>query len=153
MFSFMPIVRCQCYVMCVFRQQWKTYFLQRLITRNLWHRYTIFRQIYHYLRWFGYYNFAYSLDLFTCVLLRISLGMRPANERHRYIVTTSLIGWAQTETDTCASCYHRCANGEILKNMNKIVPCQSATICNESYAEQHLVEIFQRESILASKLL
>ena len=26
----------------------------------------------------------------------ISLGLRPANERRRYIVTTSLIGWAQT---------------------------------------------------------
>ena len=26
----------------------------------------------------------------------ISLGMRPANERRRYIVTTSLIGWEHT---------------------------------------------------------
>ena len=26
----------------------------------------------------------------------ISLGLRPANERHCYIVTTSLIGWAYT---------------------------------------------------------
>ena len=25
----------------------------------------------------------------------LSLGLRPANERHRYFVTTSLIGWAQ----------------------------------------------------------
>ena len=24
------------------------------------------------------------------------LGLRPANERRRYFVTTSLIGWAQT---------------------------------------------------------
>ena len=29
----------------------------------------------------------------------MSLGMRPANERRRYIVTTSLNGWAHTETD------------------------------------------------------
>ena len=29
----------------------------------------------------------------------ISLGMRPANERRRYNVTTSLIGWAHTQTD------------------------------------------------------
>ena len=29
----------------------------------------------------------------------ISLGMHPANERRRYIVTTSLIGWAHTSTD------------------------------------------------------
>ena len=27
--------------------------------------------------------------------LRLILGMRPANERRRYFVTTSLIGWAQ----------------------------------------------------------
>ena len=26
----------------------------------------------------------------------ISLGMRPANEKRRYVVTTSLIGWAHT---------------------------------------------------------
>ena len=25
------------------------------------------------------------------------LGLRPANERRRYFVTTSLIGWAQTQ--------------------------------------------------------
>ena len=29
----------------------------------------------------------------------ISLSMRPANESYRYIVTTSLIGWAHTQTD------------------------------------------------------
>ena len=29
----------------------------------------------------------------------VSLGMRPANERGRYIVTTSLIGRAYTYTD------------------------------------------------------
>ena len=29
--------------------------------------------------------------------------MRPANERRGYIVTTSLIGWAHTYTDPCAS--------------------------------------------------
>ena len=31
----------------------------------------------------------------------ISLGMRPANGRRRYIVTTSLIGWAHTKIDPC----------------------------------------------------
>ena len=31
----------------------------------------------------------------------ISLGMRPVNERRRYIVTTSLIGWTYTWTDSC----------------------------------------------------
>ena len=29
----------------------------------------------------------------------ISIGMPPANERRRYNVTTSLIGWAHTQTD------------------------------------------------------
>ena len=28
--------------------------------------------------------------------------MRPAHERHLYIVTTSLIGWARTKTDPCS---------------------------------------------------
>ena len=30
----------------------------------------------------------------------ISLSMRPANERRRYIVTTPLIGWAHIKTDS-----------------------------------------------------
>ena len=34
----------------------------------------------------------------------ISLGMRPVNERRRYIVTTSLIGWTHTLTDACKGC-------------------------------------------------
>ena len=29
------------------------------------------------------------------------LCMRPANERRRYIVTSSLVGWAHTQTDPC----------------------------------------------------
>ena len=37
----------------------------------------------------------------------ISLGMRPANEKRRYSVTTSLISWAHTYTDPCCKlvCY------------------------------------------------
>ena len=31
----------------------------------------------------------------------IILCMRPANERRRYIVTSSLIGWAHTQNDPC----------------------------------------------------
>ena len=30
------------------------------------------------------------------VITELILGLRPANERRRYFVTTSLIGWAQT---------------------------------------------------------
>ena len=36
------------------------------------------------------------------VLAGIILWMRPANERRRYIVTSSLIGWAHTQNDPCA---------------------------------------------------
>ena len=31
----------------------------------------------------------------------LCLGLRPANERRRYFVTTSLIGWAQTSNQPC----------------------------------------------------
>ena len=31
----------------------------------------------------------------------IILWMRPANERRRYIVTSSLIGWAHPQNDPC----------------------------------------------------
>ena len=34
-------------------------------------------------------------------LSRIILGMDPANERRRYIVTPRLIGGAQTQNDRC----------------------------------------------------
>ena len=35
------------------------------------------------------------LFIITGTLLGLILGLRPANERRRYFVTTSLIGWAQ----------------------------------------------------------
>ena len=38
----------------------------------------------------------------------IILYMRPANERRRYIVTPSLIGWAHTQNDPCNSACYRC---------------------------------------------
>ena len=38
----------------------------------------------------------HELDATKQMLLGISLGMRPANERRRCIVTTSLIGWTHT---------------------------------------------------------
>ena len=37
------------------------------------------------------YNFVITIDYF-----RLTLGFRPANERRRYKVTPSLIGWVQT---------------------------------------------------------
>ena len=33
------------------------------------------------------------------------LGLRPANERRRYFVTTSLTGWAQTQNQPCMFVY------------------------------------------------
>ena len=38
--------------------------------------------------WHGHKSIDYVTELI--------LGLRPANERRRYFVTTSLIGWAQT---------------------------------------------------------
>ena len=35
----------------------------------------------------------------------INLCMRPANERRWYNVTSSLIGWAQTQNDSCVNCH------------------------------------------------
>ena len=37
----------------------------------------------------------------SAVLAGIILCMRPANERRRYIVTSSFIGWAHAQTDPC----------------------------------------------------
>ena len=45
------------------------------------------------------WNYLYSLGSWQQQLdnkPRLNLGLRPANERRRYFVTTSLIGWAQT---------------------------------------------------------
>ena len=45
-----------------------------------------------------YYNSLQHLwPIFTCLIL----GLRPANERRRYKVTPSLIGWAQTKNQPC----------------------------------------------------
>ena len=38
----------------------------------------------------------------------IILYMHPANERRRYIVTSSLIGWAHAQNDPCMTCFHTC---------------------------------------------
>ena len=32
----------------------------------------------------------------NCIITELILGLRPANERRGYFVTTPLIGWAQT---------------------------------------------------------
>ena len=56
------------------------------------------------------------------VIARIILCMRPANERRRYNVTSSLIGWAHAQNDPCCCvischvelCYHwTCTCGNI----------------------------------------
>ena len=36
-----------------------------------------------------------------CIVTGLILGLRPANERRRYKVTPSLIGWAQTKNQPC----------------------------------------------------
>ena len=40
--------------------------------------------------------FITNSDIYIYTYLGLILGLRPANERRRYFVTTSLIGWAQT---------------------------------------------------------
>ena len=37
-------------------------------------------------------------------IIGLILGLRPANERRRYFITTSLIGWAQAENQPCIIC-------------------------------------------------
>ena len=37
-----------------------------------------------------------NMSTTLCVMLMMIPGLRPANERRRYKVTPSLIGWAQT---------------------------------------------------------
>ena len=49
----------------------------------------------------------------------IILWMRPANERRRYNVTSSLIGWAHSQNDPCS-------------------PIQSGAACNVAKIEQRL---------------
>ena len=39
---------------------------------------------------------AFAQALYKVSITGLILGLRPANERRRYFVTTSLIGWAQT---------------------------------------------------------
>ena len=42
----------------------------------------------------------------TMMLPRLILGLHPANERRRYKVTPSLIGWAQTKNQPwCCTCF------------------------------------------------
>ena len=59
--------------------------------------------------WFSLYCF--ETTVLQAVVARIILCMRPANERRRYIVTSSLIGWVHTQIDPCCSrMLHRWGN-------------------------------------------
>ena len=73
-------------------------------------------------------NTRFSLTEYTaCVVSRIILGERPhpvtgpilglhpANERRRYFVTTSLIGWSQTSNQLCSSCLKRGGSSATLR--------------------------------------
>ena len=51
--------------------------------------------------------FVISIDLFLTwchPVAEIIWCMRPANERRRYIVTSSIIGWVHTQNDPCSRC-------------------------------------------------
>ena len=60
----------------------------------------------------------------------ISLGMCQASERQRYIVTTSLIGWAHTETDPWTGIQDNVFRCHISPNMER---------CQESSANWYLI--------------
>ena len=45
---------------------------------------------------FVIFSICINFDFAKVYLTRLILGFYPANERRRYKVTTSLIGWAQT---------------------------------------------------------
>ena len=45
---------------------------------------------------YGIFLYDFILHASRSDILGLILGLRPANERRRYFVTTSLIGWAQT---------------------------------------------------------
>ena len=42
------------------------------------------------------FSYKYVSQGMSYVVPGLNLGLRPANERRRYFVTTSLIGWAQS---------------------------------------------------------
>ena len=49
---------------------------------------------------------SFFINQFICIgnhayIAGLILGLRPANDRHRYKVTVSLIGWDQTENQPC----------------------------------------------------
>ena len=46
-------------------------------------------------------NSCYIADADTCSITRVILGLHPANERRRYKVTPSVIGWAETYNQPC----------------------------------------------------
>ena len=43
----------------------------------------------------GLYQIQQNKTKTMCIYTGLILGLRPANERRRYFVTTSLIGWVQ----------------------------------------------------------
>ena len=57
----------------------------------------------------------------------ISLGIRPVNERCRYIVTTSLIGWGHTQTDPCMLIDFICVLG--MRYETDCKPCLGGYYC------------------------
>ena len=62
-------------------------------------------------------------------------GLRPANERRRYFVTTSLIGWTQTQNHPCACCalwlmWHYSHRRVNMMVSDGLAPIWSQNICN-----------------------
>ena len=53
-----------------------------------------------------YINHNWSFKSRSISIPKIILFMRPTNERRRYIVTSSLMGWAHAQKDPCGLGYH-----------------------------------------------
>ena len=64
-----------------------------------------------YICYYRTYQVLYATLALCCdfngllLVMRIILFMRPANERHRYNVMSSLIGWAHTQNEHCGQFY------------------------------------------------
>ena len=64
------------------------------------------------------HNFSYIVllpILYGCTAkIKVTIGMGSANERRRYIVTSSLIGWVHTQNDDWIRTYQLCQSQTLL---------------------------------------
>ena len=76
-------------------------------------------------------------DAFNWDISRMILGLHPANERRRYFVTTSLIGWAQTQP--CIWNFNCMYSADILETLFWIVTLLCWNVIYVSYHSPFLM--------------